>query len=222
MTPNEKYNARRNAIKAKYTGISHQRARGLTNNYNTEKAKLEKKIKNFFLKTFGLAFGLGIVPTPASFVGIDWKNKKLSGVVGDAMTLDKLKKQQIKDLTDIKDSLLVDVDINNPNEMKNLDDTAFPDIMKKLKELTKTKDEDEDRESPEYVPTIQLLEEQMDAQEDYGMSAWERIKANQAKRAMLVEKDIIQENPIVGESVADITMQANSGGLANLFRVKNQ
>jgi len=39
---------------------------------------------------------------------------------------------------------------------------------------------------------------------------------------MLVEKDIIQENPIVGESVADITMQANSGGLANLFRVKNQ
>ena len=40
---------------------------------------------------------------------------------------------------------------------------------------------------------------------------------------MLVEKGIIQEdNPIVGESVTDITMEANRGGLANLFRVKNQ
>jgi len=54
------------------------------------------------------------------------------------------------------------------------------------------------------------------------MSAWERIKANQAKRALLVEKGVIQENPIVDESITDITMQANSGGLANLFRVKNQ
>ena len=32
----------------------------------------------------------------------------------------------------------------------------------------------------------------------------------------------LKNNPIVGESVTDITMQANSGGLANLFRVKNQ
>jgi len=39
---------------------------------------------------------------------------------------------------------------------------------------------------------------------------------------MLVEKGIIQENPVVDESVTDITMQANKGGLANLFRVKNQ
>jgi hypothetical protein len=228
MTPNEKYNARRNAIKEKYTGISHKRVQGLTTNYNTEKARLEKKIANFFLKTFGLAFGLGIVPTPASFVDIDWKNKKLSGVLGDAMTLDKLKKQQIEDLTDMKDSLLVDVDINNPNEMKNLDDTAFPDIMKKLKELTKTKDEDEDRESPEYVPTIQLLEEQMQGVLD--PKDWmAEIRARQAKREIVqpdwkltaAEKEL-KYNPIVGESVTDITMQANSGGLANLFRVKNQ
>ena len=65
--------------------------------------------------------------------------------------------------------------------------------------------------------------EEIEAYEDvYAMSPWERIKANQAKRAMLVEKGIIQDNPIVDESVTDITMQANSGGLANLFRVKNQ
>jgi len=43
------------------------------------------------------------------------------------------------------------------------------------------------------------------------MALWDRIKAGQAKRAMLVEKDIIQEQPI---------QLLNSGGLATLFRVK--
>jgi len=60
------------------------------------------------------------------------------------------------------------------------------------------------------------------AQGDYGMSDLDRIRAGQAKRAMLVQRGIIQDNPIVDESITDITMQANSGGLANLFRVKNQ
>ena len=74
---------------------------------------------------------------------------------------------------------------------------------------------------PIYDPVTGAVSEEY-AQGDYYMSAWDRIKANQAKRAMLVEKGIIQDNPVVDESVTDITMQANSGGLANLFRVKNQ
>ena len=80
--------------------------------------------------------------------------------------------------------------------------------------------EESDGEGPTVPlpPTIQLLEDEMMAS---GMSNWDRIKANQAKRAMLVEKGIIQDNPVVDESITDITMQANSGGLANLFRVKN-
>ena len=52
---------------------------------------------------------------------------------------------------------------------------------------------------------------------------WDRIKSNQAKRAMLVEKDIIQDNeplPITKESVSSQLL--NNGGLANLFRVKTQ
>ena len=73
------------------------------------------------------------------------------------------------------------------------------------------------------VPKVVPVHEEIDAYEDvYAMSPWDRIKANQQKRAMLVEKGIIQENPIVDESVTDITMEANKGGLANLFRVKNQ
>jgi len=52
---------------------------------------------------------------------------------------------------------------------------------------------------------------------------WDRIKEGQAKRAMLVEKDIIQDNeplPITKESVSSQLL--NNGGLANLFRVKTQ
>ena len=45
---------------------------------------------------------------------------------------------------------------------------------------------------------------------------WDKIKAKQAQRSMLVEKGIIQDN------TQDQTMMLNSGGLANLFRVKTQ
>ena len=134
------------------------------------------------------------------------------------------KKELIEALETSKTAHLQDVDIFNPNEMVNLDDTDFPDIMKELKDLTKKRAEDdiENNESP-ILPKVVPIDEEIEEYEGtYAMSPWERIKANQAKRALLVEKGIIQDNPIVDESVTDITMQANRGGLANLFRVKNQ
>ena len=77
-----------------------------------------------------------------------------------------------------------------------------------------------DNPAAEVLPIGEEIEAYTDS--NYYMSPWDRIKANQAKRAMLVEKGIIEENnPIVDKSVTDITMEANKGGLANLFRVKN-
>ena len=136
----------------------------------------------------------------------------------------KAKKAHIAALEAAKKELLGLDDINNPNTMKNLDDTNLEDINKQLKDLTKKPEEDDTKnnDSP-VIPQVVPIGEEIDEYEGtYAMSPWERIKANQAKRAMLVEKGIIQESPIVDESVTDITMQANSGGLANLFRVKNQ
>jgi hypothetical protein len=60
------------------------------------------------------------------------------------------------------------------------------------------------------IETIASAKEDVEESPDI-MSLWDRIKAGQAKRAMLVEKDIIQEQPI---------QLLNSGGLATLFRVK--
>jgi len=217
MSDAEKYAARRKMIKEKYISTSDQRSGALTKNFNTEKARLEKKLQRNLLWILGPAFLLGAPVSIKDFVGIDWKNKKFSGPLKTAMTLDQLKKQQIADLTVEKESLLAGVDINNPNTMKNLDDTNLEDINKQLKELTKTRDEEDDT-GGDGPPTIELLQEKKEEIEDWDPTDWfaslrSRIKEGQQKRAMLVEKGIIQDEPIA---------LANSGGLANLFRVKNQ
>jgi len=83
-------------------------------------------------------------------------------------------------------------------------------------------DEEQDNDS-----VIELLTASTETIEDRDetdiFDLWDRIKAGQAKRAMLVEKDIIQDNeplPITKESVSSQLL--NNGGLANLFRVKTQ
>ena len=49
---------------------------------------------------------------------------------------------------------------------------------------------------------------------------WDKIKEKQAQRALLVEKGIIQDNTEIPQTKE--AMMLNSGGLANLFRVKTQ
>jgi hypothetical protein len=225
MSDAENYVARRNMIKSKYTATSSQRKNNLTTNYNNERDRLQKKITTDLIKK-GIFFWAGGGFDIKDFVGIDWKNKKIdiTGVLGDVMDLDKLKKTHINDLEDIKDSLLVDVDIFNPNEMANLDDTVFPDLMKDLKDLYKTRDPDDIENNEFRLPKIVPIGEEIEAFTQPGphlMSPWEQIKANQAARAAAIpdwqltaEERELKNNPIV--------MTGNSGGLANLFRVKNQ
>jgi hypothetical protein len=62
----------------------------------------------------------------------------------------------------------------------------------------------------EIMAATQTIE---DRDETDIFSIWDKIKAKQAQRSMLVEQGIIQDNE---------TMMLNSGGLANLFRVKTQ
>ena len=214
MKPEENYLARRNMIKSKYTGRSIQRKDALTNNYNKEKARLESKVNWAIVpKILGGLFGGPLT--------VGWGDIK---TVKNIMDLDKLKKQHIGDLTDIKDSLLADVDINNPNEMKNLDDTAFSEVMKELTELNKPKDDDDtggDGPEPIYTPLTGEVSEEY-AQGLIDPRDWmAEIRARQAAREAAVpdwqltaEERELKNNPIV--------MTANRGGLANLFRVKNQ
>ena len=147
----------------------------------------------------------------------------MGSLITHGLPVMKAKKALIEALEIHQGGLLKDVDITNPNEMVNLEETTdFIDTRDQLTELTKTRDqEDDDRGGPELPPQLGGASTEEMAIE-YGMSDLDRIRAGQAKRAMLVDKGIIQENPIVSGTEMDIIALGNSGGLANLFRVKNQ
>ena len=220
MTDAEKYNARRNMIKSKYTATSSQRKNALTDNYNQEKERLEKAMKGSFLKTLAFA-AVGIPPTLDTFVSVNpFGEKKLTGLGPQAYELQQLKNQHIADLTSMKDDLLAGVDITNPNEMRNLEETTnFTEIMNDLEELTRVKDEDEDTkgDTPE-VPVVAPVTEEIE--DSYAMAGdwlqtYRDLKAKQALSAQLQEKWADERE------WQQNTMFANSGGLANLFRVKN-
>ena len=73
-------------------------------------------------------------------------------------------------------------------------------------------DETEDNDS--IVNLIAAATETIEDRDETDIfDVWDKIKAGQAKRAMLKESGIIKDNE---------TMMLNSGGLANLFRVKTQ
>ena len=80
--------------------------------------------------------------------------------------------------------------------------------------------EEEDRDGPvieQIIAANQVIEER---DETDIFDIWDRIKAKQAQRALLVEKGIIQDNSEIPQTKE--AMMLNSGGLANLFRVKTQ
>jgi len=83
---------------------------------------------------------------------------------------------------------------------------------------------DEKQDSDSVIELLTASTETIEDRDETDIfDLWDRIKEKQAQRAMLVEKDIIQDNeplPITKESVSSQLL--NNGGLANLFRVKTQ
>ena len=74
-----------------------------------------------------------------------------------------------------------------------------------------------------YAPLTGAVDEEY-AQGYYGMSDLDRIRAGQAKRAMInPDWQLMGEgqNVLQGEGAAILEQGLNRGGLANLFRVKN-
>jgi len=91
----------------------------------------------------------------------------------------------------------------------------YDEMWMHLENRKRKKDEEEkDDDGPEVVPVAPVMEElQYNEQMAWDpMSYLDKIRAGQAQRASLQAKGIIQDNE---------TMTLNSGGLANLFRVKN-
>jgi len=206
MSDIEKYNARRNRIKAKYYD-SDIRVNKITQNRNEEKTRLEKKVAKGILPKMITAFFGG----PLS-VGLGDL-----GTAKAAIDLAKINKDYKNDLLNEKATVMSTLDLNNPNSMKN---PTLTNIDNLLKNLEKPDEEDPkgDGDAPPHIFDVPS-----DDQEDYYASYITdylgKIREKQQLRASLKDKDIIQDNEIVTD---DITMTLNKGGLANLFRVKNQ
>ena len=160
---------------------------------------------------------------------ISLSKKDLGGLLSASIPVMKAKKAHIEALGLQKGALLKDVDINNPNEMANLDNTDFPNIMKELNELTKKSEGPEDTggDAPVLPPQLGGPSTEEMATE-YGQIDWlGRIRAHQQKYKDYLakierEKLAREDNPIVSGTEMDIIALGNKGGLANLFRVKNQ
>jgi hypothetical protein len=81
-------------------------------------------------------------------------------------------------------------------------------------------DKKEDSDDPiieQIIAANQAIEER---DETDIFNIWDKIKEKQAQRALLVEKGIIQDTSEMPQTKE--AMMLNSGGLANLFRVKTQ
>ena len=184
--------------------------------YREKKQALEKKIRNNALKTMALAF-IGIPPKMGSLVSFNpfSKGNKLTGIGPDAYELSKLEKDYLDFLEETKEDYR-DLGVA---EFHHAVDTPIQEIDQEILDIL-DKDKDDDDRGKDDGPTVTPLTLEVD--EDYAqgemldfnmMSALDKIRANQAKRSGLVARDIIQDTEI---------MTANKGGLAGLFRVRNQ
>jgi hypothetical protein len=144
----------------------------------------------------------------------------------------KAKKEHLKALDEYKTALLGQVDILNPNEMKSKIGTNISDITNEINDLTKTSEDDTQGDGGIELPPQLGGPSTEEMATEYVNPMW---RDNQALYAKLSEqwrqekadrdaqyKALEEENPIVSGTESDIIMIGNSGGLANLFRVKNQ
>jgi hypothetical protein len=102
-------------------------------------------------------------------------------------------------------------------------DTIYQTLEQEKLDLTQPRSRDE-KTDDDNTPIIEDLYAANEALEDRDetdiFDVWDRIKSKQTQRAMLVEKGIIQDNVETPQTKG--AMMLNSGGLANLFRVKTQ
>jgi len=209
----EKYDTPEQRQQAKYSGTTTgkiKKAKDIVNTaldkYNFEKDKFDKKYQNKVRnKIIGAVLGKGMTLGLTDVIGAVIDGMQVSGAKNDLLDsinteIDNLKELGIPDFT--------------PHT-----DTPIQTLEQLELDLTQ-KDKDDDDDKGDDGPTVTPITLEVD--EDYArgemldfnmMSALDKIRANQAKRSGLVARDIIQDNEI---------MTANKGGLAGLFRVRNQ
>jgi len=186
--------------KYSYTGSGVTKRAKLTDkNYNEDRADLEKKFGKSLVKKILGAIVLGM---PISIGYNDIKAVK---------SMYDLEQKYRADMGKLKQ---ISIDKGWP-EYHHAVDTPFQTIEQLVLDTIRVRDDDDTGgpDGPEPILDPTTLEVGTEyAQGYYGMSDLDRIRAGQAKRAMINPDWQNTENILV----------ANRGGLANLFRVKKQ
>ena len=185
--------------KYSYTGSGVKKRAKLTDqNYNEDRAALEKKFGKSLVKKILGAIVLGM---PISIGYNDIKAVK---------SMYDLEQKYRADMGKLKQ---ISID-KGWAEYHHAVDTPFQTIEQLMLDTIKVRDDDTGGpDGPEPILDPTTLEVGTEyAQGYYGMSDLDRIRAGQAKRAMINPDWQNTENILV----------ANRGGLANLFRVKKQ
>lgn len=209
----EKYDTPEQRQQDKYSGTTPgkvKKAKDIVNTalekYNFEKNKFDKKYQDKVRnKIIGAVLGKGMTLGLTDVIGAVIDGMKVSGAKNDLL-----------------DS--INTEIANLQELGIPDFTPHTDTpIQTLEQLTldlTQKDKDDDDTGKDDDPPVTPITLEVD--EDYAqgemldfnmMSALDKIRQNQAVRSGLVERGIIQDNE---------PMLANKGGLAGLFRVRNQ
>jgi hypothetical protein len=171
--------------------------------YNKTKKEIEDKFKSSVKKK---AIG-SLIAGKVSFGITD-----VFGALYSGYQLDKNKKEYETTITEAIDTYR---ELGIP-EFSPHTDTAIQTLGQELIDINKKQDKDDtERDDREVIDPITLeVDEQYAEGDSFNFkSALDKIRQNQAVRSGLVEKGIIQDNE---------PMLANKGGLAGLFRVKNQ
>ena len=156
---------------------------------------------------------------------ISLSKKDLGTLLSASIPVMKAKKEHLKALNEYKTALLGKVDILNPNEMKSKTGKKISNITNEINDLTKTVEDDTGGDGPSSLPPQLGGPSTEEMAIDYDFMGW--MRANQARKKAYdekIEREKVAraDNPIVGTTEMDIIALGNSGGLANLFRVKNQ
>ena len=144
----------------------------------------------------------------------------VGAVLGGKALLD-ANKQKKETIAELKTDIKTLTDLGYPTHHHTVD-TLIQSLNQEVLDMTQPKSKDEDTggdgpPTPLVVPKV--MDEMADATGQIDMfDAWDRIKRNQAVYAARQSADDTK----VGEWVGDQRLLVNSGGLANLFRVKNQ
>ena len=151
----------------------------------------------------------------------------LSALLKVSLPVMKAKKELIASLENHKGGLLGQVDILNPNEMKSKIGTNISDITNEITDLTKTQEDDTKGDGGIELPPQLGGPSTEEMATEYPTDWLGAIRERQAQKKAYdekIERERLarEENPIIGGTERNIIAIGNSGGLANLFRVKNQ